>query len=82
MKYIDIKVTIWNRLHLPEDTDMNEIIQQAENGNIDVVLAANIDDSEWEELLDTQQELHPIDNDGNSTIEIYNSGNVIWENGK
>lgn len=82
MNYIDVKVTVWNRLAFSDDTDMTALAKEIEQYGLDEV----IDDAkgfiESETLYDTEEQLTPDDNSKASTIEIYQNKELIWENGE
>lgn len=82
MNYIDVKVTVWNRLAFSDDTDMTALIKEIEQYGIDEV----IDDAkgfiESETLYDTEERLTPDDNGKASTIEVYQNEKLVWENGE
>lgn len=81
--YIDYKCTIWKRVHYPSGTTVDDIKnligdRKPTAVNVDDLF---IDNSEVEDLYDTMEELTLIDNDNNSTIEIYDeNGKEIWNN--
>ena len=74
--YIDVKVTSWDRhwFEVEEDADPEEIYEMWDRGEIF---------SEEIENLDADYEiLTPQENNGYSTIEIYDEyGTPLWENG-
>lgn len=82
MNYIDVKVTVWNRLAFSDDTDMTALAKEIEQYGLDEV----IDDSkgfiESETLYDTEEQLTPDDNGKASTVEVYQNKEMIWENGE
>lgn len=80
MNYIDVKVTVWNRLTFSDDTDMTVLVKEIEQYGLDEV----IDDAkgfiESETLYDTEEQPTPEDNGKASTIEVYQNKKLIWEN--
>lgn len=82
MNYIDVKITVWNRLAFSNDSDMTALVKEIEQYGLDEV----IDDAkgfiECETLYDTEEQLTPDDNGKASTIEVYQNKELIWENGK
>lgn len=84
-KYCDIKYTIWQRVHFKEDTDMDKIIELAKE-NIEQIFDEELGFEENETLFDTASTLSPEQNEGDSTIELFdlsrNENNSIWKNGK
>ncbi|MGC4234569.1 MAG: hypothetical protein QM594_16425 [Niabella sp.] len=81
MNYIDIKVTIWNRLSFSDDTNMKEIAKLVEQLGLDEVIDEARGFIENEPLYETEKELSPEDNNQRSTIEIYEQEELIWTNG-
>lgn len=84
-KYIDIKVTIWQRLHFGDEVNMQEVIKKLEQGYLPAELCdiPELEFQECETLFDTEEFITPIENDGQSTIEVYEGENVqecIWNN--
>lgn len=72
--HIDIKVTIWERLHL--DKDQEEIVRQAiVDGKLrtETELAEHGVEGKWEMIYETEEVLNPEDNNGCATLEV-------WEN--
>ena len=75
--FLDQKVTTWMR---------TEFEVKAENLNDAVKIAkemydrGDLEDIDWEVVLDTKEVLHPNDNGGESTAELYNmekNGDVL-----
>ena len=57
-KYIDVKVTIWGRLHFKDDTDLNKLIELLKQGNTTNDLCdEELGFSDYEILYDTEEEL-------------------------
>ena len=88
-KYLDYKATIWGRLYFSDDTDMNKIIEKLEEGYLPSELCdEELGFTEFESMLDTEEYITPSENEGMSTIEIYedNDSNTnifqecIWDN--
>ncbi len=81
--YVDVKVTVWQRLHFSDDTDMQKIADTIKDdkgiGNI-CEDDQGFERVEW--LDETEAVLHIDSNDGLSTIEVYSEDKVIWENNK
>ncbi|MBS1737988.1 MAG: hypothetical protein JSS98_15500 [Bacteroidetes bacterium] len=82
MNYIDVKITVWNRLAFSNDSDMTALVKEIEQYGLDEV----IDDAkgfiESSTLYDTEEQLTPDDNGKASTIEVYQNKELIWENGE
>jgi len=82
MAYFDIKVSVWQRVQIPDDVDLQKVIKFFEEydgtSNIGDI---GIDVSGYETLYDSEHELIPEENGGESTVEIYNShANLVWNN--
>ena len=77
-KYIDYKVTLWRRIYLKDEADMTQIIGHlAKSGN----LPFHDKGFDYDEILyETEEDLSPIDNNFESTIEIIVDGQIIWTN--
>lgn len=79
--YIDYKVTIWKRIHFNENTDPKKVIQALEEGGLDDVFDEELGFVEQEILYETEEEMIPEENDGCSTIEVYEDSKIIYKNG-
>lgn len=84
-KYIDVKVTIWGRLHFKDDTDLNKLIELLEQGNTTNDLCdKELGFSEYEILYDTEEELSLEENNGDPTIEVFDKdvdkNTPLWTN--
>lgn len=82
MAYFDIKVSVWQRINIPDNVKLEDVIEYFKKNisthNIDEI---GIDNSTYENLIDTEEELTPKDNGGCSTVEIYNDhANKVWDN--
>jgi len=74
MPYIDVKQTIWRRYYIPEEIDNQSDI-------IKLIDSLEYQDLDSELMFDTEEEMTPIDNDNQSTIEVYDyNGSMIWSN--
>lgn len=76
--FVDEKVTIWMRSYVTIEADsLEEAVEKCKNGDYDNSLE--------EPLYDTIKYLTPVLNDGNATLEIYNSDkdscSPIYSNG-
>lgn len=84
-KYIDTKVTIWGRIHLKDDADMNKLIEMLKkNNSINSICDESLGFSEYEILYDTEEEITPEENNGDPTIEVFDdaisSVEPLWTN--
>ncbi len=80
--YIDYKVTIWKRIHFNENTDPKKVIQALEEGGLGDVFDEELGFVEVEILYETEERMIPEENDGCSTIEVYEDSKIIYEDGK
>jgi hypothetical protein len=79
-KYLDYKVTTWVRVYFPDDTNLEEIIQELETTTPDCLSIYDDNVCVVEELLEAQEYISVNDNDGFSTIVIYEDNDLIWDN--
>ena len=77
--YVDVKESMWTRYYIDdEDFDVNNLAD-IEEGLYEVM--ANSYDPE--PLYDTADSMTIAENDGFSTVELYDDNhNLIWSNGK
>ncbi|WP_127128000.1 hypothetical protein [Pseudoflavitalea rhizosphaerae] len=78
--YVDIKVTIWNRLCFNEGIDMSKLVEILEANPVEVIMNEENGLVESRVLLETEELMQPCENDGQSTIEVYKSNKMIWNN--
>lgn len=81
-KYIDYKVETWIRVKFNEDINLQEIIDKLEKGTLPPDFG-NEYDVEYENLTETEEFIRPIENDGQSTIEVYDGNDfqeLMWDN--
>jgi len=76
---LDYKCTVWRRIHIPDDNnDEKYIIETLKKG-----LEPLLEDADYETLYDTSEEMTVKYNDGQSTIDLYNSEyELIFKNGE
>ena len=90
-KAIDVKYTIWGRYSLPDDTDMNEIIESLKKHRepnaavVEVVgdVFGESDVLDFNIMISTEEFITPEENEGEATIEVYadvDSNEMIWSN--
>jgi hypothetical protein len=80
MKYIDIKVTVWNRMVLEDNTNIEQIIADIKTKGINHVIN---DVREWKDVLtlwDSEEILTPDDNDQCATLQIWDDNDLVWDN--
>ena len=76
-KYIDYKVTQWNRIYLDDNVDLEEIINKLKNNEHEI---DNVESNYCEHGVDTSQYLTVVENEGEPTIEVYKNDSLIWDN--
>ncbi len=77
--YIDYKCTVWRRIHIPDDKNDKEYIIETLKKGVEPLFT----DAEYETLLDTSGDMTVEDNDGCSTIELYDVGHkLLFKNGE
>ncbi len=83
MAYIDYKVSIWRRVKVKDEVVNNpkalqELIDKLKSClSIDYDIKDMLDFDNDEILLDTEECLHPIDNNNQSTVELFNSKKTL-----
>lgn len=76
---LDYKCTVWRRIHIPDDVNDEKYIIETLKKGLEPLLEA----SEYETLYDTSEEMTVEDNDGQSTIDLYNSDyELLFKNEK
>jgi hypothetical protein len=75
-KYLDFKITTWKRLYFKDDQDLDKTISDLYKG----FTPYEIESEECEDLCDTEEFIGVNENDGCSTIEIYDNNKLIWDN--
>lgn len=82
--YIDKKFTTWNRIHFEgTETQMNNCLYIAKMGEEDCLYDERYGFTENETLIEAQEEITVEENNGCSTVELYDEeGNLIWQNGE
>lgn len=82
MNYIDIKVTVWNRLQFKDEADMKKVLGLIIDRGLDDVIDEELGFVECLTLYDTEEKITVAANGGNSTVEVYEGDQLIWENAK
>lgn len=91
--YCDFKCTIWERINIPTSLEekFKELLIKGEINSANEafgVFGSDIDRG-YELLLDTSEQMNPEENDGQSTVELYDDpfdiddnseNNIIWSN--
>ena len=86
MAQVDFKVTVWERVNIPDDK-LNDVIERIRSGEIssssDLFYVLD-DDCTYEGIIDdTMEPLTPEENDNQSTIEaMTNKGKTVFTNYK
>ena len=67
--FLDQKITTWMRTEFEvKANDLNEAVKIAK----EMYDRGDLEDIDWQEIMDTKEVLQPSDNGGESTAEIYN----------
>lgn len=80
--YIDVKVTVWNRLHFTDESNMTGLADIIMENGLDEVIDDKLGFLESETLYDTEEKLSPEQNDQQPTIEVYANKEIVWDNTK
>jgi hypothetical protein len=83
--HVDVKVSVWKRIYLPESASSDEVIKMLQLGEEGINdLFDKYDFLEYNDAPDTEETLTPEDNGGMCTIELYSdkAHNPIWANGE
>jgi len=90
--YLDYKATIWFRIPIESKQALETIVKRLSNGELpsDLYNYENSDEDleQCEPLYDTEKFISPNENDGQSTIEVYDFKKInnctqpiiIWDN--
>ncbi|MEP7376814.1 MAG: hypothetical protein ABI675_25675 [Chitinophagaceae bacterium] len=78
--YIDVKVTIWNRLHFADESNMSGLTELIRESGLEEVIDEKLGFLESETLYDTEAKLTPEQNEGQATIEVYANKEIVWDN--
>lgn len=77
--YVDYKVEIWRRAIFNEDADMKKVSEIAKE-SVEEIFDPNLGFIEDELLYETEYIMTPKENEGQSTIEVYEDDKTIWDN--
>ena len=84
--YVDYKITTWNRVYFSDDADPKKVIKTIQEKGIDYIFDRDLGFMEQETLFEVDEEMTVEENNGFSTIEVYENNNpvdnLIWSNGK
>ena len=84
--YVDYKITTWNRVHFSDDADPKKIIKTIQEEGIDSIFDEDLGFTEQETLFEVNEKMTVEENNGFSTIEVYENNNsvddLVWSNGK
>ena len=80
--YIDVKVTVWNRLHFADKSNMAGLADIIMENGLDDAIDDKLGFLESETLYDTEEKLNPEQNDQQPTIEVYANKEMVWDNTK
>lgn len=78
--FVDIKVTVWNRVHFSDEANMQEVTDLIKQGNIESIFDEELGFVEQEILYETEEKMIPEENDGCSTIEVFEDYKIIYKN--
>lgn len=80
--YVDVKYTIWQRIHFNDDADMDKIVDNIQKtGDVEDLYDDEYGFEENEVLYDTAEFIPAKENQA-STIEVYKNNELIYENWK
>lgn len=80
--YIDIKVTVWNRLFFTDKTDMKNIAGIIAQDDLSEIISDEYGFIRNETLYETDEYLTPEQNGQQPTIEVYADHKKKWNNSK
>lgn len=80
--YVDVKVNVWQRIHLNEEgATLNDIKKTIEEGGVGSLWDREDCDIYWETMVETEEYISVSENGGCSTVEVYDDdGNLLWKN--
>ena len=83
--YVDVKVTVWQRIKLNEDEDVSaeDVIEMLKlhEPYMDFLWDEKKFSIDWDTITDTEEYLPAEENGGQSTVELYdNDGKLLWNN--
>ena len=86
--YLDYKATVWFRIPIQDKQALEKVKEKIQQGMLPSELYNDLDIEHelgmCELLCDTEEFISPNENDGQSTIEIYENGDndiqIIWDN--
>ena len=79
--FVDVKVTIWQRLHFKENADMDRVVEILKaTGDTDFIADDDLGFRYMQTLDETEDRMTVEENDGNPTVEVYRDGNDLWNN--
>lgn len=85
--YVDVKVTVWQRIKLNEDEDVSaeDVIEKLKLHEPWLGFLWNEEkfSIDWDTITDTEEHMTVEENGGCSTVELYDDdGKLLWENEK
>lgn len=79
--YIDVKVSVWNRIYFATGTDMQTVAETVKTKGVDAVMDISFGYKEQvTTLFETESEMSVDENNGLPTVEIYSDHKCIWDN--
>lgn len=79
-KFIDVKVTSWERYYFNDDSYFDKIRQELENGLHPFDLSYEDGFQYTEKIIEADEYIEPVENNGASTIEMYENNKMIYSN--
>lgn len=78
--YLDTKVTVWNRLHFADESNVAGIADPVKEEGLEDVIEDKLGFLQSETLYDTEETLELSCHDGQASIEVYENGKETWNN--
>ena len=78
--YVDVKVTVWNRIHFEDDANMEKILSILKTEGIEGITEEDLGFREYSTLYDSEEQITPEENKGDATIELYENEALKWDN--
>ena len=82
-KHVDYKATVWGRLYFDDSVNTEDIIKKLEEGYLpsDLCDVSELKFDRFEFIQDTEEFMSVSENDGESTIEVFDDfDKCVWDN--
>ena len=82
-KHVDYKATVWGRLYFDDSVNTQDIIDKLEQGYLPAELCdvSELKFNRFEFIQDTEEFMSVSENDGESTIEVFDDfDKCVWDN--